>query len=75
MRRVLELHGDKFKNVADFHLSKIKRCDGRSILTQLEMEDVAASMREAALAGYPFSRVDRNVAIIDVRTEVATEKE
>ena len=66
LRRVLDLHGDKFKNVPDFHLSKIKLSDGRSILTQLEMEDVAASMREAALAGYPFTRVDMNVAIMDV---------
>ena len=55
LRRVLDLHGDKFKNVPDFHLSKIKRSDGRSILTQLEMEDVAASMREEVLFTIPYA--------------------
>ena len=49
LRRVLHLHGEKFKNVPEFHLSTVKRRDGRSILTQLEMEDVAASMFEASL--------------------------
>ena len=64
--RVLHLHGEKFKNVPEFHLSTVKRSDGRSILTQLEMEDVAASMFEAARAGYPFTNLDKNVAIIDI---------
>jgi hypothetical protein len=63
---VLHLHGEKFKNVPEFHLSTVKRSDGRSILTQLEMEDVAASMFEAARAGYPFTNLDKNVAIIDI---------
>ena len=66
LRRVLHLHGEKFKNVPEFHLSTVKRSDGRSILTQLEMEDVAASMFEAARAGYPFTNLDKNVAIIDI---------
>lgn len=65
---MLHLHGAKFKNVPEFHLSTVKRSDGRSILTQLEMEDVAASMFEAARAGFPFTKVDKNVAIIDILT-------
>ena len=55
LRRVLDLHGDKFKSVPDFHLSKMKRSDGRSILTQLEMEDMAASMREEVLFTIPYA--------------------
>ena len=54
----------RFRNDDNFHLSQIKRRDHRSILTQVELEDLAATMRESALAGLPFSKSDRNSMVI-----------
>jgi hypothetical protein len=44
----------------------MKRRDHRCILTQVELEDLAATMRESALAGLPFSKSDRNSAVCDI---------
>lgn len=66
LQRVLRQYAVRFRNDDNFHLSQIKRRDHRSILTQVELEDLAATMRESALAGLPFSRSDRNSAVCDI---------
>ena len=64
LQRVLRQYAVRFRNDDNFHLSQIKRRDHRSILTQVELEDLAATMRESALAGLPFSKSDRNSMVI-----------
>jgi hypothetical protein len=66
LQRVLRQYAVRFRNDDNFHLAQMKRRDHRSILTQVELEDLAATMRESALAGLPFSRSDRNSALCDI---------
>ena len=66
LRRIMRIHKREFENDENFHLSERKKIDHRAVLIQTEREDLAASMREAALAGVPYSNFDKRAAVIDI---------
>jgi len=66
LRRIMRVYKREFENDTDFHLSERKKVDHRAVLTPTEREDLAASMREAALAGVPYCNAEKRAAVIDI---------
>ena len=68
LRRIMRVYKREFENDTDFHLSERKKVDHRAVLTETEREDLAASMREAAFAGVPYSNSEKRAAVIGILT-------
>ena len=68
LRRIMRIHKREFENDENFHLSERKKIDHRAVLTPTERGDLAASMREAALAGFPYSNAEKRATVIDILT-------
>ena len=66
LTRIMRVHKREFENDTDFHLSERKKIDHRAVLTPKEREDLAASMREAALSGNPYSNAEKRATVIDI---------
>jgi hypothetical protein len=66
LKRIMRIYAKDFENNADFHLSERKKIDHRAVLTPAEREDLAASMREAALSGNPYNNAEKRAAVIDI---------
>ena len=56
LQRVLRQYAVRFRNDDNFHLSQIKRRDHRSILTQVELEDLAATVVNVRISAKESTR-------------------